>query len=195
MTKGILVDTKFVGLWLQARSDLVQAFQAAAGSGPGGRNAISKAAAAAALIGDTAPRPRGQDERAARATAEVRKKAAAKGLNVRPPATVGPGQGLPPLGDLLSLINSGKAPLARNASGSTSTKKAAAVKAAGKVNEVSKIESTDAIPDTVTKASAAAIVGNGSGEVITEKTHPLGLGGGLGGLESKKRKPRSKNPA
>ncbi|CAM6110974.1 unnamed protein product [Calypogeia fissa] len=180
---------------LKARSDLVQAFQAAAGSGPGGRNAISKAAAAAALIGDTVPRPRGQDERAARATAEVRKKAAARGLNVRPPATVGPGQGLPPLGDLLSLINSGKAPLARNASGSTSTKKATTAKATANVAEGKKTESIDSTPETVSKTSPATVVSNGSAEVIAEKTPPLGLGGGLAGLDSKKRKPRSKNPA
>jgi protein TIF31 len=88
-------------MW-QARSHLVQAFQQAAASsnvnrgGPIGRSPDMQ-------------RPRGApDERAAQAANEVRKKAAARGLNVRPQAAA-PNQSIPPLGDLLSLINSGVA--------------------------------------------------------------------------------------
>ncbi|KAG6557739.1 hypothetical protein Mapa_000505 [Marchantia paleacea] len=178
---------------LKARSDLVQAFQAAAGTGPGGRGAISKAAAAAALLGDALPRPRGMDERAARAAAEARKKAAARGLNIRPQSGMAGGQGMPPLGDLLSLINSGKvAPPAKTAPAASSSKAATAVKGVTSVNEGKKATADAGKPNSETAAEA-----NGSAEGKVEKVAPLGLGGGLGGLgiESKKRKPRSKNPA
>ena len=53
------------------------------------------------IIGDNPPRGRGVDERATRATAEVRKKAAAKGLLI---------QAMPPLTQLLNIINLGLTP-------------------------------------------------------------------------------------
>lgn len=60
------------------------------------------------MIGDAAPRGRGIDERAARAAAEVRKKAAARGLLVRPHGV--PVQAMPPLTQLMNIINSGMTP-------------------------------------------------------------------------------------
>ncbi|CAG7905893.1 unnamed protein product [Brassica rapa] len=62
---------------LKARPDLMQAFQNAAAAERS--NALNTA-----VLGEAQPRGRGFDERAARAAAEVRKKAAAKGLLVRP---------------------------------------------------------------------------------------------------------------
>ncbi|KAL2326480.1 hypothetical protein Fmac_025538 [Flemingia macrophylla] len=62
----------------------------------------------AALIGETLPRGRGIDERAARAVAGVRRKAAAKGL-LRPPVRV-QAQAVSSLTQLLHFINSGMAP-------------------------------------------------------------------------------------
>uniref|UniRef100_A0A0A9H8H7 Uncharacterized protein n=1 Tax=Arundo donax TaxID=35708 RepID=A0A0A9H8H7_ARUDO len=57
----------------------------------------------AAVVGEGVPRVRGVDERAARATAEARKKAAARGLNVRNgPATSSASE----LDQILNLINS-----------------------------------------------------------------------------------------
>ncbi|KAL3680571.1 hypothetical protein R1sor_023527 [Riccia sorocarpa] len=186
-TQSVLAAAK-AAEQLKARSDLVQAFQAAAG--PGGRGAISKAAAAAALLGDGLPRPRGMDERAARAAAEVRKKAVARGLNVRPQSSPQVGQGMPPLGDLLSLINSGKVtPQAKSALGTSSGKgSSSSGKGASGVTEGKKTSSDTGKSNVESTAEA-----NGSVEA-TEKVAPVGLGVGLGGLESKKRKPRTKNP-
>uniref|UniRef100_A0A1J3FQ72 Clustered mitochondria protein homolog n=1 Tax=Noccaea caerulescens TaxID=107243 RepID=A0A1J3FQ72_NOCCA len=88
---------------LKAHPDLVHAFQNAAASGRS--NALN-----AAVLGEAQPRGRGFDERAARAAAEVRKKAAAKGLLVRPQGGV-PVQAMapPPLSQLQNMINSGAA--------------------------------------------------------------------------------------
>jgi protein TIF31 len=94
---------------LKANPSLAQAFQQASASSSVNRGPIGRSPELQRVRG--AP-----DERAARAANEVRKKAAARGLNVRPQATA-PNQSIPPLGDLLSLINSGvagKALLASN---------------------------------------------------------------------------------
>lgn len=85
----------------QAHPDLIHAFQNAAATGRS--NALN-----AAVLGEAQPRGRGFDERAARAAAEVRKKAAAKGLLVRPQGGV-PIQAMPPLSQLQNVINSGTA--------------------------------------------------------------------------------------
>ncbi|KAK9058159.1 hypothetical protein SSX86_022999 [Deinandra increscens subsp. villosa] len=88
---------------LKAHPDLLQAFQAASGggaSGSGGNNAVG---------GENFARGgRGVDERSARAVAEARKKAAARGLLIRPHGV--PVQALPPLTQLLNIINSGMTP-------------------------------------------------------------------------------------
>lgn len=85
---------------LKAHPDLIHAFQAA--SVPGGSGSTST------IAGDGFARGRGVDERAARAAAEARKKAAARGLLIRPHGV--PVQALPPLTQLLNIINSGMTP-------------------------------------------------------------------------------------
>jgi len=68
--------------FLKANPAFLQAMKAAAiQSGDGSANV--NRSLNAAVVGEGVPRLRGVDERAARATAEARKKAAAKGLNVR----------------------------------------------------------------------------------------------------------------
>lgn len=57
------------------------------------------------MINEALPRGRGVDERAARAAAQVRKKAAARGHQMRPNAV--PTQALPQLAHLLNIINPG----------------------------------------------------------------------------------------
>ncbi|KAL1199844.1 Clustered mitochondria protein [Cardamine amara subsp. amara] len=84
---------------LKAHPDLIHAFQNAAATGRS--NALNSA-----VLGEAQPRGRGFDERAARAAAEVRKKAAAKGLLVRPQGGV-PVQAMPPLSQLQNKINTG----------------------------------------------------------------------------------------
>lgn len=147
---------------------------------------------------ENAPRARGTDERAVRAANEVRKKAAARGLNVRPQA---PTQSVPPLGDLLSLINSGvagKAPLA------SSTPSSSGSRGAGKGAQAARPESSG--KKAATAASAArpgpvSAVANGpvglpaAAPVDLPTPSPIGLGNGLGGLETKKKNSRSKNVA
>ncbi|XP_076893132.1 clustered mitochondria protein-like [Bidens hawaiensis] len=87
---------------IKAHPDLIQAFQAASGgaSGSGGNTAVG---------GENFARGgRGVDERSARAVAEARKKAAARGLLIRPHGV--PVQAMPPLTQLLNIINSGMTP-------------------------------------------------------------------------------------
>ncbi|VVB05448.1 unnamed protein product [Arabis nemorensis] len=86
---------------LKAHPDLIHAFQNAAATGRS--NALN-----AAVLGEAQPRGRGFDERAARAAAEVRKKATAKGLLARPHGGV-PVQAMPPLPQLQKRVNSGTA--------------------------------------------------------------------------------------
>ncbi|KAI3984330.1 hypothetical protein MKX01_011284 [Papaver californicum] len=93
---------------LKAHPDLIQAFQAATAGGSGNLNASNNKSLNAAIMGETVPRGRGGDERAARAAAEARKKAAARGLLVRPHGVTV--QALPPLTQLLNIINSGMTP-------------------------------------------------------------------------------------
>ncbi|KAJ1280732.1 hypothetical protein BS78_04G255400 [Paspalum vaginatum] len=96
--------------FLKANPAVLQAMKAAAiQSGDGSANL--NRSLNAAVVGEGVPRLRGVDERAARATAEARKKAAARGLNVRngPAAT-------DELAQILKLINS-----AASASSTSST--------------------------------------------------------------------------
>uniref|UniRef100_A0A1D1Z9L5 Clustered mitochondria protein homolog n=1 Tax=Anthurium amnicola TaxID=1678845 RepID=A0A1D1Z9L5_9ARAE len=90
---------------LKAHPDLLQVVQAAAaGSANASASSINKSISAA-MVGEAIPRGRGVDERAARAAAEVRKKAAARGFLVRPHGV--PVQAMPPLSQLLNIINNG----------------------------------------------------------------------------------------
>ncbi|KAI4326198.1 hypothetical protein MLD38_031536 [Melastoma candidum] len=94
---------------LKAHPGLIHAFQAAAVSGGTGNSGSSiNQSLNSAIIGESHPRGRGMDERAARAAAEVRKKAAARGLLIRPHGV--PVQALQPLTQLLNIINSGMTP-------------------------------------------------------------------------------------
>ncbi|XWS32553.1 hypothetical protein CRYUN_Cryun23aG0167800 [Craigia yunnanensis] len=91
---------------LKAHPDLIHAFQAAAAAGGSGNSSASfNKSLNAAMIGETLPRGRGFDERAARAAAEIRKKAAARGLATRSHGI--PVQAVSPLTQLLNMINLG----------------------------------------------------------------------------------------
>ncbi|KAK4379651.1 hypothetical protein RND71_001513 [Anisodus tanguticus] len=150
---------------LKAHPNLLHAFQAASGgSGIGGMNQ----SLSSAVLGDGLPRGRGVDERAARAAAEVRKKAAARGLLVRPSGAAAPT--LPPLTQLLNVINSGIAPDATNP------------------NETNK-----------EKKEANGNSSNGPGEAQADQSKageqdqaPVGLGTGLRALDTKKQKSKVK---
>lgn len=146
----------------------MQAFQAASVAGGSGSSSGSvNKSLNAAIIGETLPRGRGVDERAARAAAEVRKKAAARGLLIRPHGV--PVQALPPLTQLLNIINSGATPDAVNS------------------------EETNGVNDTNSHPS------NGSVDAKTEQPPsgdegqaPVGLGKGLASLDAKKQKSKPK---
>lgn len=89
---------------LKAHPDLIQAFQAASAGGASGSTNNTT------VPGENFPRGsgRGVDERSARAVAEARKKAAARGLLIRPHGV--PVPAMPPLTQLLNIINSGMTP-------------------------------------------------------------------------------------
>ncbi|XP_050281892.1 clustered mitochondria protein-like [Quercus robur] len=89
----------------QAHPDLIQAFQAVATVGGSGSLGTSvNKSLNAAIVGDNPPQGRGVDERAARAATEVRKKATARGLLIHPHGVSV--QAMPPLTQLLNIINS-----------------------------------------------------------------------------------------
>lgn len=154
----------------QAHPDLIHAFQAvAAAGGSGNSGASANNSLNAALLGETLPRGRGFDERAARAAAEVRKKAAAKGLLIRPHGL--PAQALPPLTQLLNIINSSGATPDARVSGATDDSKKEA-------NGHSLAEPSDEKKDV--------------SEPGREAQAPAGLGKGLGSLDAKKQKTKAK---
>ncbi|KAA8515704.1 hypothetical protein F0562_018685 [Nyssa sinensis] len=154
---------------LKAHPDLIQAFQAAAVAGGSGSSGTSvNKSLNAAIMGEALPRGRGVDERAARAAAEVRKKAAARGLLIRPHGV--PVQSLPPLTQLLNVINSGMIP--------------------DSVNN----EEIDGA-----KNEANGHPSNGPGDAQEDQSQPgqqeqapVGLGLGLAALDAKKQKTKPK---
>lgn len=146
----------------------MQAFQAAAiAGGPGSSSSSANKSLNAAMIGESLPRGRGVDERAARAAAEVRKKAAARGLLIRPHGV--PVQALPPLSQLLNIINSGATPDAANN---------------GEANGVNDTNSHQANGSVDAKADQPPSSGEGQA--------PVGLGKGLASLDAKKQKSKAK---
>ncbi|XP_009763155.1 clustered mitochondria protein isoform X1 [Nicotiana sylvestris] len=152
---------------LKAHPSLLHAFQAAAGgAGVGGINQ----SLSSAVLGDGLPRGRGVDERAARAAAEVRKKAAARGLLVRPSGV--PAATLPPLTQLLNVINSGAAPDAAKSNETNEEKKEA------------NGNSSDG-PGGDAQADHSKTPG--------QDQTPVGLGTGLAGLDAKKQKSKGKS--
>ena len=162
---------------LQARPDLLQAFQAAAAAGGGAsRGSLDKAAATAALIIERGKvsRPRGTDERGARAKAEARKRAEARGVNVRSQNST---QELP---DLMTTngADDGKEP-GENPSLSLSN--------GAKKETNNGQDARSLVEDAKTDAqveSSGLIEGNDGVETSVEekaqKKEPVGLGAGLG---------------
>ncbi|WCJ18976.1 Clustered mitochondria protein [Euphorbia peplus] len=154
---------------LKAHPDLMQAFQAAAASGASGSSSASaNKSLNAAMIAETLPRGRGVDERAARAAAEVRKKAAARGLLIRPHGV--PVQAVPPLTQLLNIINSGMTPDA-----------AVENEEANGVKKEANDQASNGPADTKKEQPPAQ-----------EDSAPVGLGKGLASLDAKKPKTKSK---
>ncbi|KAL2330845.1 hypothetical protein Fmac_018426 [Flemingia macrophylla] len=152
---------------LKAHPDLVHAFQAAAiAGGSGSSGAPANKSLNAAIMGEALPRGRGMDERAARAASEVRKKAAARGLLVRPHGV--PVQALPPLTQLLNIINSGVTPDGADNGSADGAKEA---------NGNPSSEPTD-----VKKSQSMPV----------QEQAPVGLGKGLSSLDSKKQKAKTK---
>lgn len=125
----------------QSRPDLIQAFQNAAAAERA--NALNTA-----VLGEAQPRGRGFDERAARAAAEVRKKAAAKGLPVRPQS------GVPVPQQRSQLINPGTA---------------ASSKKSGENGEAKKVEEKKASSESVKTTNVAAPAGLGAGLASLDK--------------------------
>ncbi|WOL12357.1 clustered mitochondria protein-like [Canna indica] len=147
--------------FLKANPELVQAFQAAVRSG-NASSAINQA-----VVGEALPRGKGIDKRAARAAAEARKKAAARGVLLR--QNMPPAQPLAPLSQLLNIINSSGAPEAPSNSPAGDPKK----------------EESNGPSDTPVVASES--------NVSAHKVQaPVGLGTSLASLESKKQNPNSK---
>ncbi|KAJ7949124.1 Clustered mitochondria protein-like [Quillaja saponaria] len=154
---------------LKAHPDLIHAFQAAAG-GSGSSGASVNKSLNTAIMGENIPRGRGTDERAARAAAEVRKKAAARGLLIRPHGV--PVQALPPLTQLLNIINSGMTPeTVEN----------------GEVNRVNGEANGHPSSDLVDTQQDQSTPG--------QDRVPVGLGKSLAPLDSKKQKSKPKHVA
>ncbi|XP_073277929.1 clustered mitochondria protein isoform X2 [Primulina huaijiensis] len=150
---------------LKAHPDLIHAFQAAAG----GNGAAANKSFNSAIIGEALPRGRGVDERAARAAAEARKKAAARGLLTRPHGV--PVQALPPLNQFLNIINSGTTPDAVDNNAPDGEKKDA------NSNVI------NGKPD-----SKENLLKPGQ----QDQAPPVGLGSGLAALDAKKQKSKAK---
>ncbi|CAA6661589.1 unnamed protein product [Spirodela intermedia] len=116
------------------------------------------------------PRGRGVDERAARAAAEIRKKAAARGLLVRPHGV--PVQAMPPLSQLLNIINN-----SARAGG-------AAAAAENPQDAEQNAEDKKAPP-----APENGVPGQEGGAPTNKQEDglPVGLGAGLGSLQKKQK--------
>ncbi|KAL9367718.1 hypothetical protein Peur_038917 [Populus x canadensis] len=153
---------------LKANPDLLHAFQAAAagGSGSGSSSSSINKSLNSAIVGEALPRGRGVDERAARAAAEARKKAAARGLLIRPHGV--PVQALPPFTQLLNIINSGATPDSINNEES-----------GGVNNEANGQSSNDPVDKQKDQTSG-------------KDQAPIGLGKGLKSLDAKKEKAKAK---
>ncbi|KAM0941489.1 putative clustered mitochondria protein [Dioscorea sansibarensis] len=149
--------------FLRAHPEFVQAFQAASlGSGKANRSSVNRSINSS-MISEALPRGRGVDERAARAAAQIRKKAAARGHQMRPNAV--PTQALPQVAHLLNVINSG-----------ASTTQA-------QPNEHEKLPST---------GSGSTSNGTVTTNEPVNIAPPVGLGTGLASLDSKKQKLKTK---
>ncbi|KAL2511617.1 Clustered mitochondria protein [Abeliophyllum distichum] len=154
---------------LTAHPDLMHAFQAAAVAGGSGTSGAASNKSVHTSIGSEAlPRGRGVDERAARAAAEVRKKAAARGLLIRPHGV--PVQALPPLTQLLNIINSGMTPDDVN-------------------NEVTGGEKNELNGHA---SNGPQVPEEDQSKPVQQDQTPVGLGSGLAALDAKKQKTKAK---
>ncbi|XP_062222196.1 clustered mitochondria protein-like [Phragmites australis] len=157
--------------FLKANPALLQAMKAAViQSGDGSANV--KRSLNAAVVGEGVPRLRGVDERAARATAEARKKAAARGLNVRDGSAANSGSELQ---QILRLLNSA-------ASASATSDTANAQKSAS-----DQVTNGPAPNGTITEANDADTNGQSA---KSGGNAPVGLGTSL---ELKKQKSKQKS--
>ncbi|KAF9597346.1 hypothetical protein IFM89_017249 [Coptis chinensis] len=152
---------------LKANPELIQAFQAAAAGGSGSAGLTANKPFGTSIMGENQNRGRGVDERAARATAEVRKKAAAKGLPVRPHGV--PVQAVPPLTQILNIINSGVT-----------------------AESPSNAETEEPKRETDGPSDKQGDVKENGAVTGREDKAPAGLGTGLASLDSKKQKTKSK---
>ncbi|XP_038720108.1 clustered mitochondria protein-like isoform X2 [Tripterygium wilfordii] len=152
---------------LKAHPDLIHAFQSAAAGGSASSSASVNNSRNAAIISENLPRGRGVDERAARAAAEVRKKAAARGLLIRPHGV--PVQALPPLTQLLNIINSGMVP-----------------------DAVEKDETVVVQKEGTSESNGASDTKNDQSTIGQQDQAPVGLGKGLASLEPRKQKAKPK---
>lgn len=154
---------------LKAHPDLIHAFQAAAAAGGSGTSGAALNKPVHTSIGSEAlPRGRGVDERAARAAAEVRKKAAARGLLIRPHGV--PVQALPPLTQLLNIINTGMTPDGVN-------------------NEVTDGEKKESNGHA---SNEPHVPKEDLSKPVQQDQTPVGLGSGLAALDAKKQKTKAK---
>ncbi|GAB2260888.1 hypothetical protein Droror1_Dr00011743 [Drosera rotundifolia] len=163
---------------LKAHPDLLQAFQAVTTAASGSNKSLN-----AAVINEALPQGRGVDERAARATAEVRKKAAAKGL-LRP-HTLPVQSAASPFAQVMNFINSGVAPETLENHNANKTSKDA-----------------DKIVEEGEKSSKEAKENNSEGETAEGRDGreervqaPVGLGSGLASLDVKKQKMKQRSAA
>lgn len=169
---------------LKSNPDLMHAFQAAAAAGGSGSSGASASKSLnAAVIGDAVPRGRGIDERAARAAAEVRKKAAARGLLIRPHGV--PVQAFPPLTQLLNIINSGMTPDAVDNDEAEAAKK----EANGHQGNEPADSKNEPPPKSGKEPADAKSEQPKSGK---DDQAPVGLGKGLASLDGKKQKTKPK---
>ncbi|KAJ0985359.1 hypothetical protein J5N97_003715 [Dioscorea zingiberensis] len=122
------------------------------------------------MIGEVLPQGKGVDERAAKVAAQVRKKAAARGHQMRP--SVVPAQALPQLAHLFNIVNSG-----------TNTNQAQPGAQLNKQNEEARMESGSTSNGIETENESVA---------KCEDHPPVGLRTGLTALDSKKQKLKTK---
>ncbi|XP_075646253.1 clustered mitochondria protein-like [Castanea sativa] len=156
----------------QKAIDILKAFQAVATAGGSGSSGTSvNESLNAVIIGDNPPRGRGVDERAARAAAEVRKKAIARGLLTHPHGILE--QAMPPRTRFLYIINSGMTPDEAEGGETNGVKKEA--------NGHPSNGLADSKNDELTSGQEAQA--------------PVGLGTGLASLNAKKQKAKAKATA
>lgn len=152
----------------QANPDWAQALQSAAiAGGSGSSNAsVNRSLNAAAIMDEAFPRGRGVDERAARAAAANRKKAAARGL-LRPHSV--PVQAYNPLTQIINMMSAGGAP------GSAQN---------GETNGSKEANNHPSNGPADAKTNQPSLEQEGQ--------PPVGLGKGLAALDGKKQKSKAK---